>query len=172
MGKHFLLLVATLLCLSLPSWAQDYPKAEGFAGFSVMNIDGGDRQSLYGFQASVAGNASSMLGLVADFGGQYKTIDDVDVKVHLYEYLFGPRINVRGEKGTGFVHFLLGGARFGGGGESDNAFAMGIGGGADVKVGSSNTAIRVFQFDWVPAHSNGEWEKKNVRVGFGIVFGG
>ncbi|MBI4479403.1 MAG: hypothetical protein HY651_05225 [Acidobacteria bacterium] len=151
--------------------AQDAPKAEVFAGFSVLSVkfDGSDREALYGWQVSIAGNPTPVLGLVADFAGHYKSIEGEKVKVH--EFLFGPQINARAEKANGFVHFLLGGIRASGGGESENGFGLGIGGGVDVKAGQ-NTSIRVIQFDWVPARFNGEWSRDVVRFGFGVVFGG
>ena len=151
--------------------AQDAPKAEVFAGFSVLSVkfDDSNREGVYGWQASVAGNPSPAFGLVADFAGQYKTIEGV--KVSVYEYLFGPRINARAEKANGFVHFLLGGAHFSGGGESESGFMLGIGGGVDVRV-SPNASIRLLQIDWLPARFQGEWSRDPVRFGFGIVFGG
>jgi hypothetical protein len=171
MRKVGLLLVLTAL-LAVPAMAQDeYPKAEIFGGFSYLNIDtkgtyGLDRQNAYGFQASVAGNFHKNIGIVGDFGGQYKSIEGVTA--HAYEYLFGPRFNYRTEKANVFVHGLFGGASIGGGGESFNGYAMGIGGGVDVKV-SDHVAIRVMQVDYLPTHILEAWEH-NFRLGVGIVF--
>jgi hypothetical protein len=167
MRKVGLLLVLTVL-LAVPAIGQnEYPKGEVFGGFSYASIDtGGSRENAYGWQASVAGNFHKNLGIVGDLGGQYKSI--AGTTVHANEYLFGPQFNYRVEKANVFVHGLFGGATIGGGGESENGFAMGIGGGVDVKI-SDHLAFRVFQVDYVPTHILGAWQH-NYRVGVGIVF--
>jgi len=169
--RKFMLSFVIAAVLAPSVWAQDAPKAEVFAGFSILSveIEESDREALYGWQASVAGNPTPVLGLVADFGGQYKTIEGEKVKIH--EFLFGPRVTARGERANGFAHFLLGGARASGGGESENGFMLGIGGGVDIKAGE-NAAIRIIQFDWTPARFQGEWTRDAVRIGIGVVFGG
>ena len=173
--KKLFLFIAIAAALTTTAKAQDAssgaPKAEVFGGFSIFSaeFDDNDRNAAYGWQASVAGNPSPMLGLVADFAGQYTSISGVDVSVH--EFLFGPRINTRGEKANGFLHFLLGGARFSGGGESTNGLMLGIGGGVDVRAGE-HVSIRAVQFDWTPARFDGDWSGDVFRVGFGVVFGG
>ena len=154
--------------VSIPAFAQsDYPKAEVFGGFSIFSVGDGERDQLYGFQASVAGNFHKSVGLVADFGGQYRTFDST--KVHAYEYIFGPRFSMRSDKATVFAEALFGGVTVGGGGFSDSGFLMGFGGGVDVNAGK-RLAVRVVQFDWLADHVGGEWSWSEFRVGFGIVF--
>mgnify|MGYP001106952547 CR=1 FL=1 len=167
MQKGGLVLVLTAL-LAVPAMGQDeYPKAEIFGGFSYLNVDTGDtRENTLGFQASVAGNFHKNIGIVGDFGGQYKTIEGVTG--HAYEFLFGPRFNYRTEKANVFVHGLFGGVTIGAAGESENGFAMGIGGGVDVKV-SDHVAFRVMQVDYIPSHIAEFWQH-NLRLGVGIVF--
>jgi len=167
MQKVGLLLVLTAL-LAVPAIGQDgYPKAEVFGGFSYLNVDAmGTRENALGFQASVAGNFHKNVGIVGDFGGQYKSVEGTTV--HAYEYLFGPRFNYRTEKANVFVHGLFGGATIGGGGASENGFAMGMGGGVDVKV-SDHVAFRVMQVDYLPTHILGAWQH-HFRLGVGIVF--
>jgi hypothetical protein len=176
MKKLMLLLFGVLIlaCGSL-SAQDDYPKAEVFGGFSVLNTDMSglwqDRFSFYGFQANGAFNLNENFGIEADFGGQFKS--EQDITVHSYEYLFGPRFAVRQERTTLFVHALFGGTTLGAEGHNTNGFAMGFGGGFDVAV-HDRIAIRVVQFDWIPARftENGEgsmWIKDTVRFGFGIV---
>ncbi|NWG12870.1 MAG: hypothetical protein HXY20_04960 [Acidobacteria bacterium] len=160
-------IVCILVLASLPLPAQNtYPKAEIFGGFSVASVANGDREQLYGWQAGVAGNFHRNVGLVADFGGQYKDIEGISV--HAYEYLFGPRFSVRADGATGFLHALFGGVSAGGEGLSESGFMMGFGGGVDVNAGS-RIAVRVIQFDWLPSRVEGEWSKSEFRVGFGIV---
>ncbi len=154
--------------VSVPAFAQSaYPKAEVFGGFSILSVDAGNREQFYGFQASVAGNIHTSVGFVADFGGQYKTIDSTTV--HVYEYIFGPRFTMRSEKASVFAEALFGGITVGGGGSSDTGFLMGFGAGVDVNAGK-RVAVRIVQFDWLPDHIGGEWSWSEFRVGFGIVF--
>jgi hypothetical protein len=167
MRKSLLLLLGILVLVSAPAWAQsDYSKGEVFGGFSILSVGDGERDQFYGFQASVAGNLNKTVGIVADFGGQYKTFDSE--KVHVYEYMFGPRFNMRQDKATVFAEALFGGVTAGGGGETDNGFVMGFGGGLDINA-SKHVGIRLFQFDWLPNHVGGEWSKSEFRAGFGII---
>ena len=167
-----------LLCFSLASRAQDAPKVEGFAGFSAMAVAAeGEGEHAFGWQGSVAGNFHPNIGIVADFGGQYKSIDieGTDISVRAHEFLFGPQFNARLEKANPFVHVLFGGANGRAAADSESVsrtvFMMGIGGGVDVNAGD-RMAIRLIQFDWLPIHTEGEWFNKIVRVSIGIVFKG
>ena len=174
MKKLLLIGVLIFTCGSL--FAQDdYPKAEVFGGFSLLNTDMGGmwskRFSFYGFQANGAYNLDNKFGIEADFGAQFKS--EQGVTVHMYEFLFGPRFAMRRDKATMFVHALFGGKNIGAEGESTNGFAMGFGGGVDVNV-NDRFAVRVVQFDWIPTRftENGEetlWIKDTIRFGFGIV---
>ena len=144
-----------------------YPKAEVFGGVSIASLDlEVSRESFWGWEASVAGNFHKNVGLVADFGGQYKSI--AGTRVQLYEYLFGPKLSLRGKKFTAFHHSLFGGAHISGGGESDNAFMIGTGVGIDLDA-SDRLAFRLVQFDFIPHRSGGEWSTRDFRVAFGIV---
>jgi len=168
--RKFVALVGLVLLMGLPAFAQnEYPKAEIFGGFSLLNAEvvWAGRATGYGWQASVAGNFHKNVGIVADFGGQYKKIAGVTGSA--YEFGFGPRFSVRGDKATGFVHTLFGAALARGGGYSETAFGMGFGGGVDVNV-TDRVAIRIVQVDWFLSKWDLGWDKKTVRFGFGIVF--
>jgi hypothetical protein len=157
-----------LLLIAIPGRAQEYtPKAEAFGGFSLSSISAGTRTSFYGWQASINGNVSSKFALVGDFGGQYKSITGVSVSN--YQYLFGPRITLRQEKVTPFVHALVGANRTSALGLSSTNLGLGIGGGLDLNV-SDRLALRVPQFDWTPVRAAGTWNNNIIRVGFGLVF--
>ena len=170
MRRRAVLLVGMMVCFWLPAQAQNaYPKAEGFVGFSVLSVADGNREWPRGWQASIAGNVHRNVGLVADFGGQYKSLDGARLKAH--EFLFGPRFNARSDQATGFFHVLFGGANVRGGGESETGFMMGVGGGVDVNA-TSRIAVRLLQFDWLPSRFEGEWSKNDIRLGFGIVIKG
>ncbi len=174
--RMLILAFVVALLVGLPAQAQ---KAEIFGGFSVLSTEVFDRENFLGFQASVSGNLTENLGIVADFGRQSKTITEpftgLDLTANVTQYLFGPRYIVRGERASGFIHALFGGKHVTvpvpgqSISVSANAFMMGFGGGLDVDVGRS-LAVRVIQFDWLPSRFEGVWSTEDVRFGFGIVF--
>ncbi len=171
MKKLALALGLTLAAQTALQAQSGYPGADVFSGFSYMNADGGagPRQNFVGWQAGFGGNFTRTLGLVGDFGGQYKSISGVSVS--LYQYLAGPQMNFHFPRSTAFVHALVGGATsrgsFGGLSASASGFALGLGGGLDVGV-SKRFAVRVFQVDYVPEHIGGTWGH-NIRIGVGIT---
>lgn len=191
----FLLIIG--LFVSIPSFAQEviYPKAEIFGGFSISSASVSStstdpitglttttslRENFMGWQASVNGNITHHLGIVGDFGGQYKTV--AGIPLNSYQFLFGPRIMFRGPRITPFVHAMFGGVKEGVGSTtltilgtsvttpavSSTGLGMGMGGGLDVNV-SDRFALRVPQFDWTPMHIGGVWEKNVIRIGIGLV---
>ena len=169
--RRLVMLFFIVFLVSVPVLAADgeFPKAEVFGGFSLLSVGEdalGERMTFKGFQASIAGNFHKNVGIVADFGGQYKS--EQGMTAHMYEFLFGPRLTHRMERANVFVHGLFGGLSAGGEGESDSGFAMGFGGGIDINV-NERFAVRIVQFDWVPVRINEQWFKDNVRFGFGII---
>ena len=166
----WVLLVGITFLVGQNAWAQ-YPKWEGFGGFSILSAGEGDRVQIYGWQASVTENVHKNIGAVADFGGQYTTPKGANFTVKHVNYLFGPQFSVRSDRASVFTHALLGGLYVSGGGVSNNRFAIGVGGGVDVNV-NDLLAIRAFQFDWLPDRFNGDWSKSVFRVGFGFVLKG
>lgn len=173
-----------LSLLSIPSFAQEvnYPKAEVFGGFSIERAGA----SFMGWQASANGNITHHLAIVGDFGGQYKTV--LGVPMNSYQFLFGPRLLVRKNRVTPFVHALFGGMRTGIGSTTilgvttpavaTTGLGMGIGGGLDINL-SNRLALRAIQFDWTPMHVGGTtvlgvtvpgvWATNQVRIGIGLV---
>ena len=196
------LLLFTVVIMGLaiaPLRAQDtgggttVPKFEGFGGFSIASfgVEGNeaidlDRDQFWGWQAGLGANLSPAVSLVFDFGGQYEhsefvrpgTTDEDDVFTADYQFMAGPRLYARGERVTGFGHFLIGGAHFGVHGIEDvddigtTGLGMGVGGGLDINFGDGGTAFRLFQVDWLPQRFAGDWHKDTFRVGIGIVFRG
>jgi hypothetical protein len=166
--RKFLVLVAFLGLVSIPLMAQDYPKAEVFAGYQFLHSEG---ENFNGWNASLTGNVNKAFGVTGDFSGSYKTIDGIDFKV--YSYTGGPVLNLNHEGTVNpFVHALFGGAHFtgsaSGASASLNGFTMLYGGGADVKM-SKLLALRG-QVDWVYYHVAGTSSSKNVRLSTGVVF--
>jgi opacity protein-like surface antigen len=151
---------------------EETPKAEVFGGYAY----GGSGS--HGWDGSVAFNANRWLGLVADFGGQYTSIDtpDSSERIRTHTFLFGPRLSARrGRRVTPFAHALFGAAhndsrareagldlRF-----TDNSFALALGGGLDVKL-SRRVAVRAFQLDYLRTGFFGGTQH-NGRIAFGLV---
>jgi len=180
------MLVLVMICLTVPAWAEDFNKMEVFGGFSAANLG---NEKHFGWQGSFAYNATEQLGLVADFGGLYKTTKGTgfEDKEKDHSFLFGPRLNARAMRTTGFVHFLVGGTKSNitekvgstTTKESLSGFTTGIGGGMDVKA-TDKISIRILQIDWLPTHigvnkalgiDKAFWSNDNIRLGFGVVVG-
>ena len=193
--KKFLPLAVLGILVALPARAQDYPKVEGFAGLSLLSfgvsndsdIDLDDRLNYWGWQADVAANLHPNFGLAFNFGGAYDHVefpvpgspDEDDTLIANYQYMAGPRIYGRGERGTGFGHFLVGGATAalhgldGPDPESTTGLGLAIGGGFDINIGDpGGVGVRIIQFDWTPQRFGGNWFKDSFRIGVGIVFQG
>lgn len=146
--------------------------------------------NLQGGSGSIAINANRWFGVVGDFGvSKLSKVDagslgSADVNATLFSYLFGPRFSYRKhEKVTPFAQALFGGVRVGdisapGGNfaKGENAFAMTVGGGFDVKV-HKNIAIRAIQAEYLMTRftdigsSTGDKGRQNhIRISTGIVF--
>jgi hypothetical protein len=193
---RLILLTAILLtALSMPAKAQEPPSVEVFGGYSYFRPDGGG--NLHGWNASVAGNFNRWFGLVGDFSGHYGSQSfradfsdpdlpgtitaraNSDTSVHFL--LFGPQITSRkNEKLMPFAHALFGAAHlrtkailtlgdlaseisFG-----DTSFAVGIGGGVDLKL-SESVGLRLIQADYARTRF-GNGSQNNARLSIGIVF--
>lgn len=190
--KKAILVLAVLFLGASQARAQDsYPSVEVFGGYSYLSTDvsiddpfdddGDDffdeREGFHGVGFSVAGNLSRSVGIVADFSYHKKEIElpgeDVDISNLLF--LIGPRFTARGERVEGFGHVLIGGVR----GkvedlDSDVNFALGFGGGLDIKA-SDSFAVRLFQIDYIPVRfenpitEDDEWSH-NLRFQIGVTY--
>lgn len=147
-----------------------------------------DRVNLHGWDVSVAGNLASWIGLVGDFSGHYSDkvnfntgfgppIGTNTVEETNYFYLFGPRFTYRGnERVQVFGHLLLGAVRseldfervIGNPNQNPDLtrtqFAIGTGGGIDIKLGNS-VAFRVIQADFIGSESG----RRRARLSTGLV---
>ncbi len=126
-----------------------------------------------GWEVSAKYSFSPLLGAVADFGGNYGTLNGATVRVNTY--LFGPQLSLPG-KVSPFVHVLVGAAHeqqdaianpayFSLG--SDTSFATAIGGGIDVKM-VPFVAVRLIQVDYLHTSWHG-MSQNQPRVSAGIV---
>ncbi len=182
--KHFFVLALLALAglmlaglLATPAWAQLYPAAEGYIGFTVFNNEyGTDRHNSPGVHASFGYNVARNLRLLADFGAQYHSTDIVwtngqSASADDYQLLFGPELTLRhNPRVTPFVHGLVGVAFRHYAVPTGNwictgypnyicyqdhfdiakesGFASGVGGGIDWLV-HPIVAVRLVQFDWI-----------------------
>ena len=176
-------LLAVLAFGGMAVKAQEAPKVDIFAGYSYVrenpSTSGVDSFSLNGGSASLAYNFNNWLGGVADFGGYRNgNILNTGVDGTLSTYLFGPRISYRhSDRVTPFGEVLFGVAHASasvlGASGSDNAFAMSLGGGLDVKV-ANHFSIRPVKVDYLLTRFNetgtGAQSQNNLRVSAGIVF--
>jgi hypothetical protein len=151
-------LISFLFLLMFTSFANaqsGVPKVELFTGYSNLHTESGN--NLNGFTASVSGNVSKSVGVVADVSGVYSN------GAGEYLLLFGPRYSFRQfNKFTPFVHSLFGAIG------PDPAFAMAFGGGLDLKV-NNTISIRLIQADYIQLRT-GSNSVNTSRVSCGIVF--
>lgn len=179
---------AGVLCLAaVPALAQgDMQRVEVFGGYSYIRVnvqDSGLPDTLHlnfnGGSGQLAVNWNKWVGGVADFGGG-KTDETIrvggqsfPVRGNVFTYMFGPRfVLAQHEKVRPYVQALFGGARFSPeGDESENAFAMALGGGLDVKV-AGHVSVRPVQVEYVlTKFDDGIHNRQNnVRISAGVVF--
>ncbi|HEY6188694.1 MAG TPA: outer membrane beta-barrel protein [Pyrinomonadaceae bacterium] len=160
-----------------------------------------EREGFNGFEAAVTGNVHKYVGLKFDVSGAYRSdnftsgVITGDVNSSIYNFLGGVQIkDNRKDAGTvrPFAHFLAGAAHqrvnvnspslnaligvtsFE---SSDTSFALGIGGGVDIRV-HPRVDIRAIQFDYNPVFSGDQTiqgqtftgqTQHNFRIGAGIV---
>lgn len=141
-GRPFLYVLPTVLLFGHGSpraaQAQDEaPKYELFAGYAFLRDLEIESNFPLGWDVSLGRNLSKSFGVVADFGGNYKSEGGVDLNVHAF--LGGMRYSFRGERVTPYVEALAGVARTGAsaagvsGSSSDFAVQGGLGLGLKVK---------------------------------------
>ena len=147
---------------------EDYPRAEGYVGFSHFRATGGGTVGFNGFEAAVTANVSRLFGLKFDLSGHYRS--DFGERVSVYNYLGGVQLknNARRARFKPFVHTLAGGARIGVGGFSSTGFSAVVGAGFDVRAGR-RVDVRVIQADYNLLRFGGEGSH-NFRLGAGLVF--
>jgi len=177
------IVLAILLVFSFSASAQS---GTVFAGYSYTNVDTNGstgRLNFNGWEAGASYNLNKLFAAEGIVAGGYKNNafneGGVGVDAKVYTYLFGPRVNLGP---YAFAHFLVGGAHFteswtssaipayGSGmstSNSDNSFAMSIGGGAQIKV-ARHVAVRT-TFDFVPTYFSSDTQK-NIRIGVGLAY--
>ena len=169
------LLVAGVLvaCLGSLAAAQDRPRVDVFAGYSLVRKDGA---SLHGGEVSLAYNLSRRLGIVIDLDGHGHTIDGVDHTTSAA--LAGPRLSFAAGGVTPFVHALVGAVRDEDAvkvfsqtiSESHTSAGGAVGGGID--FGRSRFGVRVqgdYRFARRADDSGAEKLRGDPRASAGVV---
>ncbi|HTP31467.1 MAG TPA: hypothetical protein VMJ75_04785 [Candidatus Acidoferrales bacterium] len=201
MKKTISVLVLVLLC-SLGAFAQDVPKAELFVGYNYVRVNSTTDVPAFssnGGSGQLAINFNKYLSGVADFGVYHNgVIAGYSVNNNIINYLFGPRLSLRKGRVTPYFNILFGGvyaaAQATTQGQvctgtscipsavhltnSQNAFAMAVGGGLDIKV-AKHVAFRPIGLDYFltrlynPVNAN-DHNQNNLRYSAGVnfLFGG
>ena len=150
--------LAFLLCAS--AFAQ---RVEIYGGAQFDHLQ--PNYNAAGWNASLTGNFKHVLGITGDFSGGYTSRRTSST---VYTYTVGPVLTARLPVVQPFVHALFGGATISGGGVSDNAFAMLVGGGLDIGL-RKGIGLRLVQADWLMTQFGGQTQESQGRVSAGIV---
>jgi opacity protein-like surface antigen len=182
-------IVALLFVMVCTATAQDYPRAEIALGYSLVRVSSTgfvEQFTQQGASTNIALNFSRHVGIVADFGGyNNNNIRNLSIDNTLFTYTFGPRFSYRTDRITLFGDALFGGGHISGSfrfantpagnltaEESNNSFAMVIGGGLDINAGK-HFAVRPAQVDYLLTRFNPLNEsptQNNLRYSAMIVF--
>ncbi len=188
-----LILSSVLVCLTAtPVFGQgDSPKYELAIGYSYRgtrnptvslfgNVFSPGWESANGWALSFTRNLHKNIGVTADLAGQYGNRlgpflyslgpGSSTLEIHSFsshQFLFGPRFFFRAGRVTEYAHTLVGFARTDGGIGTTN-FAMGFGGGVQIRL-SKRWSVRALQADFIPEKRSDHWQH-HVRLQSGIVF--
>jgi len=202
MKKTISVLVLVLLC-SLTAFGQDVPKGEWFLGYNYVRVNSTTDVPAFssnGGSSQVAINFNKYLSGVVDLGAYHNgVIGGYSVNNTIFNYLFGPRVSVRNHsRVTPYFNILFGGVYASAQAttqtqictgtscvpasahltNSQNAFAMAVGGGVDIKV-AKHVAFRPIGLDYFltrmynPVNAN-DHNQNNLRYSAGVnfLFGG
>jgi opacity protein-like surface antigen len=172
------------LCAGVAQAQEERKTIDVFAGYSYVRANpatsGVDGFNLNGGSASVAYHFNNWLSGVADFGGYTNSnVLGTTGDSTLSTYLFGPRVSYRHySRITPFGEVLFGVAHTGSSflnlNNSQNAFAMTVGGGVDYRL-TSHWSLRPAKVDYLLTRfdefgSTGRQTQNNLRVSTGVVF--
>jgi opacity protein-like surface antigen len=183
--KYILL---TLLISGTAAMAQEAPtpKVEVGLNYSFDRISPGGGLSAYSANGGFADfeyNLTRNLGVVADLGVNYiGTANAISVKDTTFQYLFGPRFNIRRHgRWNPYIQALFGEQRFSNGfapgtlfgysGASQTNFTMALGGGIDVAL-SHSFSIRPIEVDYMPMqipYATLRYTQNDFRYAAGII---
>jgi hypothetical protein len=144
-------------------------------GYSVIKVVKGPSLTANGSSAAVSLNLTNWFGAVGDFGVYHTSSGGVGVTAETYT--FGPRFSYRHwERVTPFAQVLFGGAHASSANSGfnvpPNAFAFGVGGGADVHLDRAGRFIlrpQVEYFGFGSAPFSFSNATDTVRFSVGLV---
>jgi hypothetical protein len=160
MRKRFVDAVVVAVLWSVPTFAQ---KLELFGGAQYEHLQ--PHYNAIGWNAALTGNFKHVLGITGDVSGVYNSNR---TNSSAYTYTLGPVLTARLPVVQPFVHALFGGATISGGGMSDSAFAMFLGGGLDIGF-RKGIGLRLVQADWLMTKFRDETQNQQCRVSVGLV---
>ena len=156
-----------------------------FVGYSYetidstgINIAGGNRVNMNGWEATLEGKLFPILGIVADFNGHYGSQTaalvnpfsgpvSANVTGHEFDVMFGPRVGVSVGKFRPFGEFEIGVGHMNTNvAGSDTSFATALGGGLDYKI-VRIAGVRL-EGDYVTTRFFGTTQN-NFRLSTGLV---
>jgi hypothetical protein len=175
MRKVWFSVLLILLC-SLSVFAQSFPKAELFGGYSY---DRRDSANYNGWIASITENPLPYVGVKFEVSGHYLTTKNSYGKSEnwLHNIVLGPQFSFRkSEKMTPFCHALIGATNqrlkttptTAPQSDSHTFFATVLGGGFDYNV-SKSFSVRLLQADYILNRYQGD-TLNNIRLSFGFVY--
>lgn len=163
--RNLLLLSMGLILLATTAVAQNNNKVDLFGGYQYSRVNPGEGASglnFNGWNAAVTGYVNKWFGITGDISGAYKE------GVHFHSFMGGVTVAPAHQKTVSpFVHALFGGVHGSGGGFSDNAFSMALGGGIDIH-GHGHFGFRPIQADYAMTRFFSTTQN-NVRISTGIL---
>ncbi len=149
------------------------PKFEIFAGYSLRTIRqpvfwGFHTPPVFSYREKVHGGA---LGFDYNFHRHIGVTVEVAAQRRYTttgQFFAGPRFRLRSGRVTEFVHALVGTYRRSPIYPGATDFAMGFGGGVNVRL-TNRVSLRAFQADWIPVKEEYRW-RHQMRFQTGIVF--
>src|SRR5262249_36336878 len=119
-----------------------------------------------GWQVNPDINLTKSIAVVFDVTGNHADIAGHTASIH--GVMAGPRFKYRTDRMTYFAHGLLGGEAYHISTYTQGAFALGFGGGMDVRA-TDRFSVRIFELDSIHDVIEGVWGH-NVRATVGVVF--
>jgi hypothetical protein len=159
--------------------AQEAPRFELFAGYSLFDASAEQRNAFSGAQFNFKFNVRESTAFTVDIGGQYRSdpsrptppdlffLNFHDRYLHAYQAFVGPEFTRRRSNSDLFVHTLAGMVHGVNRTRGENFAALGLGGGV-VFHRQKRFGFRV-QGDYVPNRGAGR-TYHDVRLGAGVVF--
>lgn len=170
-------LIFVVLFLASFAAAQIPTSGNVYFGYSYYNTNlTGNRGSLNGWEASLEGKVFPFIGIVADFSGDYGSLNfptrvgPINASTHIENVLFGPRVSVPIGKFRPFGEGMIGVAHVNTNGfGSDTSFSAALGGGVDYRI------IRIvawrFEGDYIRTSLfNGTQHNARISTGIAVHF--